>query len=1309
MENLDVTKAMTDELYGMMQKKTGLYLLDPPTGSSKSHSMYQAIARYLVDTDMQGRPILFLTPQKKNLDAEKQKRMYLSFFQTDLECAAKRFDDAFQWLDNKQFYMELLAETNPKNILSEIPQEIKDLEEFKALQDILAQQQKMRNLKDLPEFIRSDQEKRYSNELSFAELAFQKSLKNSLEKRCGIRLSGGHNGDDENVGATVLQESLRILKNKEPWLEKLYPGTFLLNKKLIFMSFDKFCYGNVSLIPAMRDFRTLFDGQDPILVIDELDSTHPVCEDYILNQALSHTDDLIQIFDALHRRLADSRNLPKNITELKSVQSGPYSMQYLSRRADAIYQKYHLNLELKFDGASGASLFSSMYYYTIGRSYSYMEYDQKHNHMLIHIVNHQEYREYQKRYAGKEAECLYPTWLIKALWQFVIWFRKSLLRWALEYMLRRDKEKKEKFLREREAAPHNRRVNHPNATLLDDACRTILDALRIGVPSQQDILMPHVEQLQLRNRKKSSGENQIQALKELMPVHPYFSSGYALTNLCNTPRHQERTEIRFFSKPYAAEGFLSLLAGNFLVIGLSATARVPSLSNYFLPYLHETLEDSFYPMSSKLHQTLSSFYDHLETSYRRNQIQIHIQQLLDPARKYAIPDYRDRGALETLLGRFYANEATQERLATKLQEAIRACREKNPKKDTAYILHRYIEMIDGMWQFYHAPTSHAWLFLNNLLPAGDDKESKGFKPKTPEFDENLLRSFKKGFDAEFPARKVSFFVLRSKEKDGTSFEVARDNIRKDLKRGKDVIVFSAYNSIGVGIDLDYASSHHADDYVDVYPDDPHYREDSRHGRRDFDGFVFGDITHLMENITDFSEEKDPQEKERRRHRLISSILALEEMGQVYRTEGNPVIQDALAINPPIPLIARQLQKFRTCSYVAGQGQYRLIQALGRGNRAFGKNRNIHILISAKNIELLLNAEPEPGDAIHTPEWKALLRFIRQYETEAAREERRREQVKRIVVNHCYSEDAALRRLLSFCFKSSMIWDDRKRMPYELLGRLAMCFPTYEDIETVIQSMHLSEDEARIIHRFADGYLDFGEQVCTYNYLSLRKTNIFYPYYGIDKMTAMHQLKLNTNYQGDISEGIVSDAEARLNLLFDKVDGLKEYFEQMGYATQFKPARHILCPTLFTNFYKGRLGEIVGTYILKHYGGIDVKPITNNAYYETFDAMIGDGYSMIDFKNWKMVTGLYFANRSYLYNKVQDKLKHIQKIDPTKGKRAYIIRLCHSSDDDALLDHSALPTLTDAIQHDIVTILDLVTEDGVNMKAIELIQKLEQHH
>ena len=67
-----------------------------------------------------------------------------------------------------------------------------------------------------------------------------------------------------------------------------------------------------------------------------------------------------------------------------------------------------------------------------------------------------------------------------------------------------------------------------------------------------------------------------------------------------------------------------------------------------------------------------------------------------------------------------------------------------------------------------------------------------------------------------------------------------------------------------------------------------------------------------------------------------------------------------------------------------------------------------------------------------------------------------------------------------------------------------------------------------------------------------------------------------------------------------IGALQAYFKEHGYATTFRKARYIMTPILFLNIYKGRLGEIVGSWILQKYGHLNLSSIQDLTYYEKFD-------------------------------------------------------------------------------------------------------------
>ena len=76
---------------------------------------------------------------------------------------------------------------------------------------------------------------------------------------------------------------------------------------------------------------------------------------------------------------------------------------------------------------------------------------------------------------------------------------------------------------------------------------------------------------------------------------------------------------------------------------------------------------------------------------------------------------------------------------------------------------------------------------------------------------------------------------------------------------------------------------------------------------------------------------------------------------------------------------------------------------------------------------------------------------------------------------------------------------------------------------------------------------------------------------------------------------------------------EEDLAAIPYAEQFAENTAIMCPTLYHNIYKGALGEVAGTAILRDWG-IEVSEITDPDKFEKFDAVTPSGV-YLDFKHW----------------------------------------------------------------------------------------------
>jgi hypothetical protein len=182
---------------------------------------------------------------------------------------------------------------------------------------------------------------------------------------------------------------------------------------------------------------------------------------------------------------------------------------------------------------------------------------------------------------------------------------------------------------------------------------------------------------------------------------------------------------------------------------------------------------------------------------------------------------------------------------------------------------------------------------------------------------------------------------------------------------------------------------------------------------------------------------------------------------------------------------------------------------------------------------------------------------------------------------------------------------------------------------------MTENEAKKYARFCQLYIELPEESDSY---SFEKKEDFS---GITI-----DFSNNSTYR-------VSEASCRLDELME-IPKLKQYFEQNNWATKFKKGRYMLPPVLFTNIYKGVLGEVVGKFIFKDQLGIELKEM-NEDYFEYFDFKINE-YTYVDFKHWGEMT--YFPAK-------EEKQNIYRKLDSIGAEKVFIINILSETDSPSL--------------------------------------------
>ena len=157
----------------------------------------------------------------------------------------------------------------------------------------------------------------------------------------------------------------------------------------------------------------------------------------------------------------------------------------------------------------------------------------------------------------------------------------------------------------------------------------------------------------------------------------------------------------------------------------------------------------------------------------------------------------------------------------------------------------------------------------------------------------------------------------------------------------------------------------------------------------------------------------------------------------------------------------------------------------------------------------------------------------------------------------------------------------------------------------------------------------------------------------------------------------SEEDARLQTLL-KIKGIRELFKERGYAEHFQAKKYIMSPALYTNIYKGTLGEVCGRFIIENSTLLKLEEIQDGSQFEYFDYKL-EAYPgvYIDFKHWKISSASY-NDKDSVMAEIRRKMEQIH------AQRVYIIGILKDSD-------SAVSVSAD---ERIITIPYLVDENGV---------------
>ncbi len=432
-------------------------------------------------------------------------------------------------------------------------------------------------------------------------------------------------------------------------------------------------------------------------------------------------------------------------------------------------------------------------------------------------------------------------------------------------------------------------------------------------------------------------------------------------------------------------------------------------------------------------------------------------------------------------------------------------------------------------------------------------------------------------------------VLRS-----TDYENTKDYLQKRLKDGEKILVISTYQTIGAGQNLQYETP---------YKQKTIHINDIRKSKcKDFDAIYLESPTNLYKLLNKY--EKDSLVK------YIAPIEYLKENGMLSLRETYLYIKEAFKgyfySEKITPFSFKGMDDYK--KFV----RQKVMQAVGRICRTNSKNKTIYIYYD-NDLSSIIDSHISQNDLLN-PEFSELLRSINEKREYITNDEQK-------FINQAETKSIeALNRIIRYVSDGRNGWSDDAISEWQKIRHFVLTHPT------------MSEDDfSHIDNLYQPLYIKLYEKS---NKVFFKRTGDF------------NDIEISFDKKPRFED--VSSDSARLDT-FLNIDFIRELFKNKEFAITFNENDYIICPPVFTNIYKGALGEYIGKEIFNKIFNIRLEEIEDKNLFELFDYKIPGKDIYVDFKHWN--------EYSKFIPQSADIIPHImEKLEKCGGQKALIINI-----------------------------------------------------
>lgn len=710
-------------------EKTGLLLLDLPTGFGKTYETLKFIYDNYQKSD---KKIVFLTELKKNLPHDTTLK---KFFEKDNRLAVFEQDVVFINSNVDCVLGNLIPNEN------EIPDFIKESQEFRTLRRNIIDFQSLSKKKDetsnrLSERIKTEIQK--ENEPAFRQFISNLFYENGKKK----------------------EERAALLKNDKnfQWIAKVYPASLSFEKKIFFLSVDKFLVKNSPIVQKSYYFFDKDFLKNALIFIDEFDASKEVVLKNIIETQLKKRIDIIGLFEQIYSSFSsltipkiyykNSQKWEKKKEKKTDSQDITQIIENLKNEVIKINDAYNVSYSVKTYGLDYQRnfLFHDYQYHTIvgnERNFIYLEQDKDEQINKVRFVKPDD-KQFQKPSV---------TEFLSAIKGFINYFKGGAKLIAENYQqIKNENPSTEDFS-------------------FESALSSFFDELKL-TKEQKDYLLDSIQVKQFQNKQNNQET-------ESKNDFSFYNNGFRYYDFEDSEMHDTKSKIFVTDLDRTPEKLLLDLANNNLVVGISATAKMKTvIGNYDLKYLRKNLGDNFLELNTTEIQALKTEFA------KRNENYVSVK-----AEFLGIDDWKKT------LKNFAFDKVTTNELLTELEKY------ENTESQN-FELKRYLKIAKVFQEFISNDNIQSFLCFLNTHPT--DKEKSNCKLSVLEMlFVAIVKKHQKGSlfqnnKGELDIKK-SFRVLNSK-----SFEDKKEEILATLETGQKLFLMTTYATLGAGQNIQYA-------------------------------------------------------------------------------------------------------------------------------------------------------------------------------------------------------------------------------------------------------------------------------------------------------------------------------------------------------------------------------------------------------------------------------------------------------------------------------------------------------------------------